>query len=91
MAYVEFREVRAWAIGRVDPPPHLNYFNVYSLYFFIFYFFIFFLIFKLTTLFPGLLSRLAFFSDNDRFLASEEGKYGFTLCPGPRNDYKYGI
>jgi hypothetical protein len=73
-------------------PPLLTFFLmfIFLFFFFIFFFFIFFN-FLINYPFPGLLSRLAFFSDNDRFLASEEGKYGFTLCPGPRNDCKYGI
>jgi hypothetical protein len=84
-----------WAIIERSTPPlkdfHFNVFQLRIFYFFFNFFFFFFLFFLINYPFPGLLSRLAFFSDNDRFLASEEGKYGFTLCPGPRNDYKYGI
>jgi hypothetical protein len=84
-----------WATIEVDPPFLTFIFNVYSIknFFFLFFYFLFFIFFNflINYPFPGLLSRLAFFSDNDRFLASEEGKYGFTLCPGPKNDCKYGI
>jgi hypothetical protein len=61
--------------------------------YFIFYYFIIFIFFNFLIYYPspGLSSRTDILSYNDRFLASEEGKYGFTPCPGPRNDYKYGI
>jgi hypothetical protein len=79
------------SLGRSTPFRRLTFFKcLFFIIFFIFFFFIFFN-FLINYPFPGLLSRLALFSDNDRFLASEEGKYGFTLCPGPKNDCKYGI
>jgi hypothetical protein len=71
-------------------PPFIDFFQKFIFYYFLFFIFFFFN-FLIFYSFPGFLSRTGFLSDNDRFLASEEGKYGFTPCPGPKNDCKYGI
>ena len=87
MSYVEGKSevrgvghMRGGKVGHERSTPILTFsflclFNlrINNVYFFYFLFFIF-LYFLINYPFPGLLSRLALFSDNDRFLASEEGK-----------------